>query len=562
MRKRTGGQVLIDHLISYGSEMAFCVPGESFLGALDAFYDRGDSIKLITCRHEAGAANMAEAYAKLTGRPGICFVTRGPGATHAAIGLHTARQDSTPMILFIGQVGRDMLGREAFQEIDYRRMFGEVAKHIEEVASAERLPEVIARAFAIAMQGRKGPTVVVLPEDILTGLVEAEDVPLQAFAEPAPPPSAIAAMLERLDAAERPLLIVGGSGWNSDACQDLVRFAEAFELPVVAGFRCQDRMDNTHRLYAGELGTSVTPALSERVKSADLLIVLGERLGEMTTSGYTLVASPVPVQALVHIHAGAEEIGKSIRPDLPIHSAVAPFLEAVRTTQPRQITRQRRAWAASARTDFEAAMPPRSFSGDLDLGAVMATIGEVLDSGAILTNGAGNYTGWPQRHYLFRSYPTQLAPISGAMGYGVPAAIAAKAVFSDRDVVCFAGDGCFMMSVQELATAVHYGLNPVFLVFDNGMFGTIRMHQEREYPARISGTKLTSPDFAALARSFGAHGETVRETEDFAPAFKRALASGLPAVIHLVIDPEVLSVRTALSELQETSRLRQAVTTE
>ncbi len=550
MGRRTGGQILIDNLLAHGVDTVFCVPGESYLGALDALHDASNRIRLITCRHESAAANMAEAYGKLTGRPGTCFVTRGPGVANATIGLHTARQDSTPLILFVGQVGRSMLGREAFQEIDFRKMLSEVTKSVEQVEDPARLPEAVSRAHAAAMAGRKGPTAVILPEDILTELVDVADSLPTAVAEPAPAPAQMQQVAEMLEAAERPLMILGGSGWTQTARDDMTAFAEAFGLPVAAGFRCQDRMDNTHPLYVGELGTSVSPQLAERVKSADLLLVMGERLGEMTTSGYTLVTPPVPKQALIHIHPGAEELGKVYRAALPINAGPGPFFAAARALGPKSKPRWAQ-WAKDARRDFESQLVARHFPGKLDFDVIMTAVRDRLGPDAIIAKGAGNYTGWPQRHYIYRTYPTQIAPISGAMGYGFPAALAAKLVHPDRDVVCFAGDGCFMMAANELATAVRYGINVVVIVFDNHMYGTIRMHQERRYPNRESGSELTNPDFVAYARAFGAHAERVTETEEFAPAFERALTAGKPAVIHMLVDQEVLSTRASLSEVRQ-----------
>ncbi len=549
MTLRTGGRILVDNLVGHGVDLAFCVPGESFLGAIEAFREVENRVRLIVCRQEGGAANMAEAYGKLSGRPGVCFVTRGPGVTNASIGLHTARQDSTPMMLLVGQVGRDDLGREAFQEIDYRRMLGEVTKWVDQVDDPARIPEYVARAYAIAMAGRRGPVALVFPEDVLTALAEAADVAPAPVAEPAPSPAQMAALAELLTAAERPLAIVGGSGWSSEACADLIRFAEAFALPVTAAFRCQDRMDNTHRLYVGELGTTVSPELGKRVRDADLIVAIGTRLDEMTTSGYTLLRAPVPSQKLVHVHPGAEELGRVFAATLPINAAVGPFLAAAAALKPpgRKSSMQ---WAEAARGDFEGQLAGRVFPGAVDFVAVMAEVRARLGADAIITNGAGNYTGWCQRHYLYRSFPTQLGPVSGAMGYGFPAAIAAKALHPDRDVVCFAGDGCFLMNGQELATAVQYGLAVVTLIFDNGMYGTIRMHQERNYPGKIYATDLTNPDFAALAKAYGAHGETVRKTEDFAPAFERALTCGCPALIHVVMEKEVISTRSTLTEIR------------
>ncbi len=550
MALRTGGRILVDNLIAHGADHVFCVPGESFLGAIEAFREVENQVKLVVCRQEGGAANMAEACGKLTSRPGLCFVTRGPGVANALIGLHTARQDSTPMILLIGQVGRAELGREAFQEVDYRRMLGEVTKWVDQVDDPARIPEFVARAYMIAMAGRRGPVALVLPEDVLTALAETADVTPAPIAEPAPAPAQMAELTELLAAAERPLAIVGGSGWSEEACVDLVRFAEAFTLPVAAAFRCQDRMDNTHPLYVGELGTTVSPELSKHVRDADLIVAIGTRLDEMTTSGYTLIEAPQPAQKLLHIYPGAEELGRVFAATLPINAAVGPFLSAAAELKPARAPRSAD-WAAAGRRAFEAQLGGRSFPGAVDLVAVMAAVRERLGPDAIIANGAGNYTGWCQRYYLYRKYPTQLGPVSGAMGYGFPAAIAAKALHPERDVVCFAGDGCFLMTGQELATAVQYGIAVVTLVLDNGMYGTIRMHQERNYPGKIFATDLTNPDFAALALAYGAHGETVRATEDFAPAFDRALRSGRPAVVHILIDPEVISTRSTLTEIRE-----------
>ncbi len=400
------------------------------------------------------------------------------------------------------------------------------------------------------MAGRRGPVALVFPEDVLTALADVADVAPTPIAEPAASPPQMAAFAELLAAAERPLAIVGGSGWSEAACADLVRFAEAFSLPVAAAFRCQDRMDNTHPLYVGELGTTVSPELGKRVRDADLVIAVGTRLDEMTTSGYALVQAPVPIQKLVHVHPGAEELGRVFAATLPINAAVGPFLAAAAALEPpgRKSSIQ---WAADARRDFEAQLPGRAFPGAVDFVAVMAQVRARLGADAIITNGAGNYTGWCQRHYLYRNYPTQLGPVSGAMGYGFPAAIAAKALHPDRDVVCFAGDGCFLMTGQELATAVQYGLAVVALIFDNGMYGTIRMHQERNYPGKIYATDLTNPDFAALAKAYGAHGETVRKTEDFAPAFERALTCGRPALVHVLMEKEIISTRATLTEIRD-----------
>ncbi|MGH6923398.1 MAG: thiamine pyrophosphate-binding protein, partial [Propylenella sp.] len=420
MAGRTGGRILIDNLIGNGADMVFSVPGESFLGAIEALRQVENRVRLIVCRQEGGAANMAEAYGKLTGRPGICFVTRGPGVANASIGLHTARQDSTPMLLLVGQVGRDMAGREAFQEVDFRRMLGELTKWVDQVEDAARIPEYVARAYAIAMSGRRGPVALVFPEDVLTELAEADDVPPLPLVEPAPSQAQMQALSRLLEAAERPLAIVGGSGWSGAVRQNLVAFADALHLPVAAAFRCQDRMDNTHPLYVGELGTSVSPELSRRVRQADLLIAIGDRLGEMTTSGYALVRAPMPAQKVVHVHPGAEELGRVFAATLPINAGVGPFLAAASALRSSAEPKWR-AWVGDARRDFEAQLASRDFPGPIDFAAVMATVRERLGPDAIITNGAGNYTGWCMRHYLYRKYPTQLGPVSGAMGYGFPA---------------------------------------------------------------------------------------------------------------------------------------------
>jgi acetolactate synthase-1/2/3 large subunit len=549
MAIRSGGRILVDNLIGYGVGHVFCVPGESFLGAIEALREVENRVKLIVCRQEGGAANMAEAVGKLTGRPGVCFVTRGPGVSNALIGLHTARQDSTPMLLLVGQVSRADLGREAFQEIDYRRMLGEVTKWVDQVDDPARIPEFVARAFAIAMAGRRGPVALIFPEDVLTAVAETTDVPPTPVVEATVSTSEMATLSDLLAAAARPLAIVGGSGWSDAACADLVRFSEKFGLPVAAAFRCQDRMDNTHALYVGELGTSVSPELSKRVRDADLIVAVGTRLDEMTTSGYVLVESPIPKQKLVHVHPGAEELGRVFAAALPINAAVGPFLSAAAALDAPPQKREP-SWARDARRDFEKQLSGRAFPGPIDFPALMAEVRARLGPNAIITNGAGNYTGWAQRHYIYRRFPTQLGPISGAMGYGFPAAIAAKMLHPDRDVVCFAGDGCFLMTGQELATAVQYGVAVVTLIFDNGTYGTIRMHQERAYPGRVFGSDLANPDFAALAKAFGAHGETVRTTEEFAPAFERALRAGRPALVHILMEKEIISTRTTLSEIR------------
>ena len=547
---RTGGKVLVDQLALHGAELAFCVPGESYLAVLDALHDA--PIRLVTCRHEAAAANMAEAYGKLTGRPGVCLVTRGPGATHASIGVHTAYQDSTPLILLIGQVGRDMLEREAFQEIDYRRMFNSMAKWVAQIESAERIPELLARAFTVATAGRPGPVVLALPEDMLVEEVEVADPGRYRPVHTHPGREELERLGELLEGAERPVVIVGGGKWSAQAAEDIVAFCEANELPVATSFRRQDYVDNRSRVFAGHVGVGIDPALARRVSDADLLLVVGPRLGEMTTGGYTLVEPPLPKQALVHVHAGAEELGRVYQPTLAIHAGSPEFAAAAREACVSETqSPARRDWVTAARADYLATLEPVDAPGDLNLSEVMAVLRERLPEDAIICNGAGNFATWPHRFWQYTGYRSQLAPTSGAMGYGVPAAIAAKIVHPDRTVVCFAGDGDFLMSAQELATAAQEHAAVLFLVVDNGMYGTIRMHQEREYPGRVVGTSLTNPDFTAFAASFGAFAERVERTDEFAAALERALAAGGPALLHLRVDPEAITPHTTLTAVRE-----------
>jgi acetolactate synthase-1/2/3 large subunit len=546
---RTGGQILVDALKKHGVDMAFAVPGESYLAVLDALHDASNQIKLITCRQEGGAAYMAEAYGKLTGRPGVCMVTRGPGASNAAIGLHTAFQDSTPMILLIGQVARDQEEREAFQEVDFRRMLGPMTKWTAQIEDARRIPEIISQAFHRALNGRPGPVAIALPEDMLTDVVETADAGHYVLARPNPGPEQMAELRERLARAKRPFMILGGGGWDAKAVDDIRAFAETMDLPVGTSFRCQDLFDNTHRNYAGDVGIGINPKLAERVRNADLLLVVGARLGEMTTSGYTLPAPPVPKQPLIHVHASAEELGRVYQAALPINSGMAGFAALARSLLPVDHSAWKE-WTATAHADFLEWQQHARNAGPVQMGEIMAFLRDKLPADAIITSGAGNYAGWLHRFYRFRRYRTQLAPTNGSMGYGVPAAVAAKLVHPDRTVVSFNGDGCFLMNGQELATAVQYNVNVVFLVINNGMYGTIRMHQEREYPGRISGTELRNPDFAALARAYGAHGETVTTTEEFAPAFERAMKAGKAALIEVQLDPEAITPRAGISEIR------------
>lgn len=548
--RRSGGKALVDQLELHGVDAVFCVPGESYLPVLDALYD--SPIRLVSCRHEAAAANMAEAYGKLTGRPGICFVTRGPGATHASVGVHTADQDSTPMILFVGQVPRRHLGRIAFQELDYTAVFGSMAKWTAQVEEPVRIPELVARAFVAATRGRPGPVVLALPEDVLAEETDAGDAAPLESPRPAPSDDELGRVAELLSRAQRPLVIVGEGGWSARAGADLVAFCEASHVPVLASFRCQDYVDNRSPAYAGHLTIGLDPALARRVDEADLVIAVGGRLGDVATRSYTLLEVPRPRQTLVHVHPDPDELGRVYETDLPIVSDLTEFAAALRRILPIEAPPWT-AWAEAARADYDANLEHRPMPGDVDLGEMMAFLRARLPADAIFTCGAGNFTVWAHRFYEFSLYGTQLAPRSGAMGYGVPAALAAKALHGDRIVVCLAGDGDFMMASSELATAVQYGLAVVVLVVDNGTYGTIRMHQERLYPGRVSGTDLVNPDFAAFARSFGCHGENVERTGEFEGAFERALASGLPAVVSLRVDPEGISPRATITELREGS---------
>jgi len=547
---RTGGQILVDQLVLHGVEVAFGVPGESYLAVLDALHDA--PLRLVACRHEGGAATMAEAHGKLTGRPGICLVTRGPGATHASVGVHTAFQDSTPMLLLVGQVARGTAGREGFQEVDHRAFFGPLAKWATQVEEAARLPEVLARAFAVATSGRPGPVVIALPEDMLAEEADVPDARPHRPVAASPGARELEILRERLRMARRPLVVVGEGGWTARAGADLMGFAEASAVPVAASFRCQDFVDNRSAAYAGHAGLGMDPALARRIREADLLVAVGGRLGEIPSDGWTLVSPPVPRQALVHVHPDPAELGAVFQPALGIVSGLEAFAAALRALPPDPAGREE--LVAEARAEYEANLAHvRELPGALQLAGVMAHLRARLPPEAIVACGAGNFTIWAHRYYEFTRYPTQLAPRSGAMGYGVPAALAAKALHPEVPVVCLAGDGDVLMSGQELATAVQEELAVVILVVNNGMYGTIRMHQERRYPGRVVGTDLVNPDFAALARAFGAHGALVERTEDFPAAFDEALACGRPALLELRVDPEAITPRGTLSELRAAS---------
>ena len=548
--KKTGGELIVEALKANGVKRLSCVPGESFLAVLDALYD--SDIDVVVCRQEGGAAMMADAWGRLTGEPGICMVTRGPGSTNATAGLHIARQDSIPMILFIGQVQRDAREREAFQEVEYRRALTEFSKWVGEIDDAARIPEFVTRAFAIATSGRPGPVVLSLPEDMLRDEVEAPRAKRYSRVEAHPGRRQIDDFYLRLLKAERPMVIVGGTRWDADAVADLKAFSERFALPVGCSFRRQMLFDHLQPNYAGDVGIGVNPALAKEIKESDLLILLGGRMSEMPSSGYTLIDIPYPQQSLVHIHPDPSELGRVYRPDLAICASPSDFVADLADLEAPSELR----WAERTERMHQAyitwSTPPQSGPGPVHMGPIMEWIEENTRPDAIFTNGAGNYSTWLHRFHRFRQFNTQAAPTSGSMGYGLPAAVAAKQLFPEREVICFAGDGCFLMHGQEFATAVRYGLPIIAIVINNGIYGTIRMHQEREYPGRVSGTDLTNPDFASLARAYGGHGETVETTESFAAAFERARASGKPSIIEVRLDPEAITPTRTLSEIAQT----------
>jgi acetolactate synthase-1/2/3 large subunit len=560
---RLAGHALVEALIEQGVDTCFGVPGESYLAALDGFHEYRLRIRFVACRQEGGAAFMAEAQGKLTGRPGICFVTRGPGATNASIGVHTAFQDSTPMILFVGQVAGDQRDREAFQEIDYRQMFGPgtlgLAKWVGEVHAADRLPEYVARAFHTALQGRPGPVVLALPEDVLTTMTRAPVLPRVRPARAWPAPGAMRDLRQALLASRRPLVIAGGPGWDAEGASALQRFAEQWRLPVACGFRFQDTFDNRHPQYAGDIGIGINPKLAARVREADLVLALGVRLGEMTTGGYTLLRPPRPAQTLVHVHPGPEELGRVYAADLMVQSDLSAAARSLEALSPASELPWQ-AWTAAAAADY-AANHEAPATEPMDLAEVVRTLQRLVPEDTVYTNGAGNYSGWLHRFLRYRGLQhhgrTQLAPTSGAMGYGLPAAVAAALLQPQRTVVNLAGDGDFLMTGQELATASAHGAGRLIsIVVDNGSYGTIRMHQERAYPGRVSGSELFNPDFAALARAYGWQAESVQCTTEFEPAFSRLLSSGRPGLVHLRLDVDVSTTRARLSEIRSAAEQR------
>ncbi|MCZ4273237.1 thiamine pyrophosphate-binding protein [Maritalea porphyrae] len=545
MAKMTGGEILVKCLEAQRVDRVFCVPGESYLAVLDGLVD--SNIDVVTSRHEGGAAIMAEADGKMLGRPGICMVTRGPGATNAAAGVHVAKQDSTPMILFVGQIGREMKGRESFQEVDYRQTFGDLAKWVEEIDDASRIPEIIAHAYHIAMSGRPGPVVLALPEDMLRDTVDVDPCTFIEVAEPAPTKKAADKFAQLLADAKDPMVIVGGSRWDETSVAQLQAFSEKHHLPVGCSFRRQQLFDHTHQNYAGDVGLGINPSLNERIAKSDCVILLGARFSENPSQNFSLLGMPNPGKTLIHVHSGAEELGRIYTPTLAINATPEAFFDAVEDIAARKDTGAAKAANAAyhAWTDNLPTTP-----GDVQMGEIMSHLRSTLADDAILTNGAGNYAIWLHRFWRFKKYGTQLAPTSGSMGYGLPAAIAGKLRHPTKDVICFAGDGCFQMTGNEFGAAMQSGANVITLVIDNGIYGTIRMHQEKHYPARISATNLVNPDFAALARAYGGHGETVERTEQFADAFERARTSGKPSIIHIKIDPEAISPTTTITKLR------------
>ena len=549
LKVRHGGRILADALVGHGVQLAFGVPGESYLPVLDGFYDVRDQLKFVICRQEGGASYMAEAYGKLTGQPGVLFVTRGPGASNGAVGVHTAFQDSTPMVVFVGQVGNEFVEREAFQEIDYRRMYGPMTKWVAQIDRVERIPEYVSHAFHTAMAGRPGPVLLALPEDALFAQAAVADVPHYQTVRAAPAPADMGKLKAMLQAAERPFVILGGGGWDRASCDALRTWLEASQLAAGTSFRCQDLLDNRSGAFAGDVGIGINPKLAQRVREADVVLVIGARLGEMTTSGYSLLEAPVPAQKLIHVHGGAEELGRVYSATLPINAGMARFVEALS-----QVKLDGAKWAGrtrQARDEYLAWTQVQPMPGKLHYGEVVKWLDANLPEDAIIAGGAGNFSGWVHRHFRYKGFRTQLGSTNGSMGCGLPAAVAAKLAAPRRTVLAITGDGDFLMTGQELATAAQYGAPVITLVVNNGMYGTIRMHQEREYPGRISGTELQNPDFAAFARAFGGHGEVVETTDQFAPAFERARASGKPALIELRIDPDAITTATTLSAIRK-----------
>ena len=548
-KKRTGGQILIDVLLSHGVDRIFCVAGESYIAALDALYDVRDRVKIISCRHESGAAFMAEAYGKMTGKPGICFVTRGPGACNAAIGIHTAFQDQTPLIMFIGQVSRDVFGREGFQEIDFRAMFAPVAKWATQIESAGRIPEIMNRAFSLANSGRPGPIVIALPEDTLSDMTESVAIGPAPIPQSAADAASVEKMQKILAAAQKPLVILGGGGWTEKATKQIQKFCENNRLPTAAAFRRQDLMDNCSPSYVGDLNFGPDPALVKRVMESDVILAIGDRIGEVTSREFSAFTIPQMRQKLIHVQSDPDALNHIYRADVAIAASLPQF--AAQISDIKLDSARWQAWSAGARADYENARTPTQFDVAVDLSKIMLYLNDHLADDAITTNDAGNYAGWLHRFYQWRQYGTQLAPGNGAMGYAVPAAIAASILHPTRDVLCWVGDGGFMMTGQEIASAMQCGAKPVICIVNNNMYGTIRMHQERHYPGRVIATELVNPDFAALAKSYGAFGVKIAKTTDFADAFTAAKKSGTLAVIEIPIDADMITSRTTIAAIRK-----------
>ena len=545
---RNGGQLLVACLKSLGATTAYGVPGESYLAVLDALHDTSGVLDFVLCRNEGGAGFMAAAHGKLTGQPGICMVTRGPGASNASIGVHTARQDSSPMILFVGQVGTGQRDREAFQEVNYRQFHGAIAKWAVEIDQVERIPELVSRAWATALSGRPGPVVVALPEDMLTSLTDAAPCDPVIIPEAAPAPETISALENELSNAQRPLIIAGGGGWSDDGARALQGFAEANDIPVVVAFRWQDLIDNLSDIYAGDAGVGMFPQTRKLICEADLIVAVNIRFGEMVADAWSLMDVPNPAKRIVHVHASDAEIGKIYAAHVPIHSGPNNFSRAVENVH---VKGNWASWRAEARAGYLAYVDAPAQPGDVDMVEVMAHLRDVLPDDVIITNGAGNFATWPGRFLRYGPRQRLVAPQSGSMGYGVPAAIAAKVNHRDRLVVCFAGDGDFQMNCQELGSARQANAQPVILIINNGTYGTIRMHQEKTYPGRVSGTEIENPDFAMLATAYGFHGERVETTADFPAAFERARTSKTGAVLDLNVSAQSLSPRQTLSQMRE-----------
>lgn len=546
---RTGGKLIVEALEANGVERIFCVPGESYLAVLDALHD--SPIKTIVCRQEGGAAMMADCEGRLTGKPGICFVTRGPGATNASAGVHIACQDSNPMILFIGQIARGIKEREAFQEVDYKAFFGSMAKWVVEIDDARRIPELVTRAFAVATSGRPGPVIISLPEDMLTDEVEARQALPYTPVDTHPGAAEMEAVQALLDKAERPFVILGGTRWTEPAVKEMCAALERWKLPAGCSFRRQALCDQLHSSYAGDIGIGANPKLAQAIKDSDLVLLVGCRFGEMPSADYTLLKSPYPDQTLVHVYPDPEELGRVYRPTVAINATGAAFAAAFAKTAPRKPPVWAGRTAQLHQSYLEWSTPPKTGPGAVHMGPIMTWLEAALPEDAIICNGAGNFATWMHRFHRYRRFNTQAAPTSGSMGYGLPAGVGAKAVYPGREVIVWAGDGDYLMHGQEFATAVQYGLPIIVVILNNGTYGTIRMHQERDYPGRVSGTDLKNPDFAAYARAFGGHGETVATTADFAPAFERARASGKPAIIEIKLDIEALTPTRTLTQIRE-----------